>query len=80
MNIKAEIVVEEKENINALHNAIKPEIIDKERTQLKIEKQDDKVVMNIDSKDAVAFRATINSISQMLSVFEKMKNIKKDNK
>lgn len=76
MKIKAEITVSDNK-ADALFNAVKPEAIDRERTQLKIKKEKNKIVMDIDSEDAVAFRATLNSVSQMLAVFEKMESIGK---
>lgn len=75
MNIKTEIIIEDKD-ADVLYNAIKPEMIDRERTRLKIKKEGNKLIMNAESGDAIAFRATFNSVSQMLAVFEKMRNLK----
>ncbi len=41
-----------------------------DRSKFTIKKVDDGVEFNITAKDAVALRATVNSISQLLIIFE----------
>lgn len=79
MKITAQIAITDSK-ADAIFNAVKPEVIDRERTQLKIKKEKNKINMDITSEDAVAFRATLNSVSQMLAVFEKMESIGKETK
>ena len=57
-------------------DVLKPELESRHRTKESISKDSGKVVVNIESDDAVAFRASMNSLTQMLSVFEKMKGLK----
>lgn len=57
-----------------LYRCILPEASKRDRTSLRIEKKEGMVHIEIVSKDAVAFRAATNSITQMLTIFEKTKN------
>ncbi|MBW2964404.1 hypothetical protein KY363_03000 [Candidatus Woesearchaeota archaeon] len=45
-----------------------------DRSSFTISKTGDGIEFNIEAKDAVAFRATLNSIAQLLIVFEGTKN------
>jgi len=74
MNYSAEIRVRENKD---LLNCFVPEKFEKERTSYKVKKIKNNVVFEIKSKDIAAFRATVNSITQMLTVYEKMKKIAK---
>ena len=53
------------------------ESISKERSDFRIKKGKNKVIFEVTAKDAVAFRATMNMITQLLTVYEKVKNIEK---
>jgi len=53
------------------------ESISKERSDLRIKKGKKKVVFEITAKDAVAFRATTNMLTQLLTVYEKIKNLER---
>ncbi|MEM4336686.1 MAG: KEOPS complex subunit Pcc1 [Candidatus Woesearchaeota archaeon] len=59
-----------------IYSCIAPEKIDKKRSTFKIKKTKNNIFFEIRAKDAVAFRATTNMITQMLVVFEKIKNLK----
>ena len=73
MNYKAEIIV--KEDPGKVYECLLPENISRERSTLEIKKSEDKITITIKAKDAVAFRATINSVSQVLAVYHKMKQV-----
>lgn len=54
-----------------------PEIESRHRSIESIKKEAKKVVVQIESNDATAFRASMNNLTKMLSVWEKMKGIGK---
>lgn len=70
----AEIIVDRDEN---LLRCFKPERIEKERASYKIKSIKNAIVFEIKANDAVALRATINSITQLLSIYERMEKIAK---
>ena len=72
MNYKAEITIDN----DQIHDAIKQEITQRSRTTEKITKKDGKTIINIESKDSTALRASLNSITKTCTVWEKMQNIK----
>lgn len=74
MKIKARIEVEG--DAEKIYKAFKPELIKKERSEYTIKKFKNRVVFDITAKDPVALRATMNAITQMLTVYQKMKGIK----
>jgi tRNA threonylcarbamoyladenosine modification (KEOPS) complex Pcc1 subunit len=45
------------------------------RSKYSVIKKDDLIIFNIKAKDAVALRATLNTITRLLSIFEKMRGI-----
>lgn len=53
-----------------LFECFKPEEMSFERSSFTINKREDGLDFEIAAKDAVALRATINSITQLLTVFE----------
>jgi len=55
---------------NKLFECLAPEDKDFDRSSFTINKTSDGLEFNIVANDAVAFRATLNSISQLLIVFE----------
>ncbi|MBU0615468.1 MAG: hypothetical protein KJ601_05215 [Nanoarchaeota archaeon] len=56
-----------------LHNVFSPEIEERARSQVSLKKAKGHVEFDIKADDAVAFRATVNSLMKLLLVFEKMK-------
>jgi len=71
--IDAVIIIDE--NIEEIQKAITPELKKQNRSTIEVELKE-KLTFKIKAHDAVAFRATMNSLTQMLSVFYKMKEIK----
>ncbi len=59
-----------------IYKCFKPELIKKDRSEYTIRKSKGKITFKVKAKDPVALRATLNSITQMLTIFEKMKEIK----
>lgn len=57
-----------------MFECIKPEQMSYERSGFTIKKVKDGLEFDIKSKDATALRATLNTISQLLIIFEKGKN------
>ena len=54
-----------------LYDCLAPEVMDFERSKFALKKSDDKVIIDIQAKDAVALRATMNAFTQLLAVYEK---------
>ena len=52
-----------------------PELADKKRSNFTITKNKDHVLFNIKAEDSVALRATLNSITKLLTVYEKMEKL-----
>ncbi len=69
MKLKADIVVNNDSEL--LYKCFKPEMNKWQRAEVKIKKNKNKLHFNIQAQDAVALRATLNSITGLLSVFEK---------
>ena len=69
MKLKAEISVNS--DAELLYKCFEPEINKWQRAEIKIKKNKDSLHFNIQAEDAVALRATLNSITALLSVYEK---------
>ncbi len=55
-----------------LYDVIHQEAFKTPRTGFDVKKEGSKVVMTVQASDAAAFRAAINSITQTLTVYEKL--------
>jgi len=49
-----------------------PEVGEKNRSSFKIKKEKDHVLFEITAEDSVALRATLNSITKLLTTYEKV--------
>jgi len=80
MEIKASLNIMA-EDADRLFRCMRPEAekeghaSDRASYTLKLGKNKKELIFEITSKDAVAFRATMNAITQLLAVHEKMKKI-----
>jgi tRNA threonylcarbamoyladenosine modification (KEOPS) complex Pcc1 subunit len=74
MDYEAEITV--REDPDNAYKCLMPEKISRERSTLDIKKGKSGLIIRISAKDAVAFRATINAVTQVLAVCRKMRDIK----
>jgi len=73
MDYTAEIkVTEDPENIQKL---LLPENITRERSTLSLDISEGVLTLKIEAKDAVAFRATMNAVTQAMAVYSKTKRI-----
>lgn len=73
MDYKAEIIIrEDPENIQ---KCILPEKINRERSSLKVKMGKEGLIVEIEAKDAVAFRASMNALTQALAVYAKSKKV-----
>lgn len=77
MKLKADIVVNN--DVDLIYKCFKPEMNKWQRAEVKIKKNNDNLYFNIQAKDAVALRATLNSITGLLSVYEKTNKLVKKN-
>lgn len=75
MDYKAEITV--KEDPDKIYNCLLPGKISRERSTLNIKKRKGEILISIEARDAVALRATVNAVSQVLAVYHKMKKVSK---
>lgn len=60
-----------------LYEVVQQEAFKTERTGFTVAQENNQVVFKIEAKDATAFRAAFNSITQMLTVYENMKGLGK---
>ena len=56
-------------------DCFKPELSDKKRSNFSISKKEGYVLFKIDADDSVALRATLNGITKLLTVYEKMEGL-----
>jgi tRNA threonylcarbamoyladenosine modification (KEOPS) complex Pcc1 subunit len=57
----------------SLFECFAPEGIKKERSNYTLKKTKTGIVLSINANDATALRATVNMITQLLAVYEKMR-------
>jgi tRNA threonylcarbamoyladenosine modification (KEOPS) complex Pcc1 subunit len=74
MNYSAQIKVGG--NQKSLLETFAPEGIQKDRSNYTLKKTKNGIVFDIKATDATALRATVNMITQLLAVYEKMGKIK----
>jgi len=58
-----------------LYDCFQPEVLKGNRTSVELKKEKEYLLFKIKAKDSVALRAIMNSISKLLTVYEKMGNI-----
>lgn len=73
--ITAEIVVNDNA-ADALYQAALPELMTTPRTAITAQQEKGAVRFRIESKDATSFRAGMNALIQIITIFEKMKTVK----
>jgi tRNA threonylcarbamoyladenosine modification (KEOPS) complex Pcc1 subunit len=74
MKVTATLNVHE-DNALALYQAVKPDEMQGERSSFTVQQENDKVVFFISAQDIPSLRATLNAITQKLSVFESMQKV-----
>jgi len=75
MKLKASIVITK--DIDLIYKCFKPEISKWSRSSIDIKKTKKSLHFNVNAKDATALRATLNSITGLLSVYEKTNDASK---
>ena len=73
MDYKAEIKVSE--DPDNIQKCLLPELMSRERSTLSLENKEGVLTIKIEAKDAVAFRATMNTVIQVMAVYSKSKKI-----
>lgn len=71
MDYKAEITV--KGNADEIFRLLQPEKISRERSTLELLKKEGEIVITVEAADAVALRAAMNALTQVLAVHSRMK-------
>ena len=74
--MKYSVVVNIKEDVDPVYKCMLTEISERERSLFTIKKDDDRLEFHVEAKDATALRATLSAITQLLSIYEKMGEIK----
>ena len=72
MDYKGELVISG--DVEKLYKALMPEIPNskKNRSEFSIQKLDGKLKIKIIAKDSVALRATLNNLTKLFTVYEKI--------
>ena len=52
-----------------------PELTDKKRANFRIIQREDHILFEVEAEDSVALRATLNGITKLITVYEKMKEL-----
>jgi len=73
MKYKSEIKVYG--DIDKIIKSFEPETGKKDRSKFSIKKEKDYVLFEIEATDSVALRATLNRITKLLTVYEKISEI-----
>lgn len=77
MKLSAEIVVkEDSHNIEKLFAAEEKEFTN-QRASYEMKREKDRLTFRINAEDSTALRAVLNSITKMLSIYEKAKGVVK---
>ncbi|MBN2053080.1 hypothetical protein JW756_06255 [Candidatus Woesearchaeota archaeon] len=78
MKLSSEIIV--KEDIHNIQKLFEPEekIFDNQRASYELKKNKDELVFKISAEDSTALKAVLNSITKLLSVYEKTKSVVKE--
>jgi tRNA threonylcarbamoyladenosine modification (KEOPS) complex Pcc1 subunit len=74
MSISAEITFCDKD-ADRLFRTFQPEIAKKDRSGFELKKEKDCVKFIVEAKDSVALRATLNSITKLITVYEKARGM-----
>lgn len=74
MNFKANLEIYE--NPEKLYRCLMPENIKSGRSSFTMKKEKDHLIVNISAKDVASFRAALNSITQLLSVYKQAGELK----
>ena len=64
------------EDVEQVYKCLLTEINEWERSLFTIKRDDEVLELHVKAKDATAFRATMNSLTQLLAVYEKMKGVR----
>ena len=55
-----------------LYKCFEPELSDKKRANFRIIKKEDHVLFEVEAEDSTALRATLNGITKLITVYEKL--------
>ena len=74
MKIFVNLSVSDK-NPESIYKIFQPEISKKDRSGFSIVKEKDCIRFEVEAEDSIALRATLNSITKLLTVYEKVKGV-----
>ncbi|MBD3310587.1 hypothetical protein GF351_05190 [Candidatus Woesearchaeota archaeon] len=76
MRLSASISVTD--DAEKVYDCLLPEAKKAGRSEIRLKKEDSRLMVIIEADDAVALRSSVNSVLKLLTVFEKMKGIEKN--
>lgn len=62
-------------DVDKIYESFQTEINEKDRSKLSIKKEKDHVLFEIEAKDSIALRATLNMVTKLLTVYEKIERL-----
>ncbi len=74
--MKYTAVIKANGNVEKIYKCFLSEIKKEDRSEVKIEKYKDYVEFKVSATDSVALRASLNSITKLLTVYEKIEALK----
>jgi len=74
MKLKAEIKAFGDPEV--IYDCFKSEQKEQDRSRFQIKKEKDGVLFLVEANDSIALRATLNSITKLLTVYEKVRSVK----
>jgi len=66
-------------DVDKIYESFQTEVNEKDRSKLNIKKEKDYVLFEVEAKDSIALRATLNMITKLLTVYEKVEEINNEN-
>jgi len=72
--MKYRLKLEVMEDPDLIYKCFLSEAGNTERSSISLKKSKDRIVFDIEAKDIIALRATTNSITKLLAIFEKAKS------
>ncbi|MCK5282044.1 MAG: hypothetical protein KAK00_01420 [Nanoarchaeota archaeon] len=63
------------ENPEKLFQIIQPEINKKKRSEIKVKKEKQKIILEVSAIDAIALKASTNLLLKILEIYEKSKEL-----
>lgn len=73
--MKYSVALKVQGDVEKIAKCFEPEMAKKDRAEFKLRKEKDYVLFEIEAKDSAALRATFNSVTKLLTVYEKIEQV-----